>query len=681
MDDLPLFAFDAEGLEAEIRRHNALYWDKGAPEISDEAYDLLVRRLRQMRPDSPVLSELGEERQGDEGAIPSANEDALRALPSGSKVEHLAPMLSLDKCYAEDELHRWFDRFEGHALASPKVDGVAMSVRYDADGRLLVAATRGSGLVGDAITQNVRFVAGVPERIAEGPLEVRGETYMPLSVFRARFASDFANPRNLAAGGLKQKEASHTGDYGLRFFAYDGLGLDLPTEEAKRERLKALGFEPVPAAHATRETGQGVFDAFERDRDALDYETDGVVFKVADVAQHDTMGATAHHPRYAIAYKYQGESGFTELEGLLWSVSRTGSINPVACLAPISLSGVTVTRASLHNLGIMEALAGLEPGALAVGDNPGALSPGARVLVTRRGGVIPHVESIAEAGAGLLNIPAVCPSCGAPTRREGDLLVAEHLPTCATQAVRKLVHFVAVTDMDGVGPKLLEQLFDAEHVVSPADLYALTLADLLPLERMARKSAENVLSAIAAKRTLELSTFLAALGIEDLGPNMARKLASAHPSLAAIRAADAETLTAIDGFGEIVADKVVEGLASWSEGIDALLEHVEVTAPPEPSEADAALPLHGYAIVFTGKMTSMGRSDAQKRARAAGATTPSGVSKAVTHVVLGDGDYPRYEAGWRSTKLKKAEQWIEGGASLQIVSESTFRSWIGEDSD
>ena len=521
-----------------------------------------------MRPDSPVLSELGEQRQGDEGAAPSTNEDALRALPSGSKVEHLAPMLSLDKCYAEDELHRWFDRFEGHALASPKVDGVAMSVRYDADGRLLVAATRGSGLVGDAITQNVRFVAGVPERIAEGPLEVRGETYMPLSVFRARFASDFANPRNLAAGGLKQKEASHTGDYGLRFFAYDGLGLDLPTEEAKRERLQALGFEPVPASRATRETGQCVFDAFERDRDALDYETDGVVFKVADVAQHDTMGATAHHPRYAIAYKYQGESGFTELEGLLWSVSRTGSINPVACLSPISLSGATVTRASLHNLGIMEAFGARARSWWAT---TAALSPGARVLVARREH---HPASIHRGPT-----PAAHP-CGLPTARpraEGDLLVAEHLPH-ATQ--RCAFEHVAVTDMDGM-VELLECF--REHVVSPADLYALTLADLLPLERMAKKSAENVLSAIAAKRTLELSTFLAALGIEDLGPNMARKLASAHPSLDAIRAADAETLTAIDGFGEIVAEKVVEGLASWSTGIDALLEYVEVTAPPEPS--------------------------------------------------------------------------------------------------
>lgn len=681
MDDLPLFALDADALEAEVRRHNRLYWDNATPEISDEAYDLLVQRLRQLRPDSPVLRELGESRSDESDAVAAADEDALRALPSGAKVTHLAPMLSLDKCYSEDELHKWFDRFDGHALASPKVDGVAMSVRYDARGELLVGATRGSGLVGDVITDNVRHVIGVPTKIAQGPLEVRGETYLPLSTFRKRFAADFANPRNLTAGALKQKDAANTGAYGLHFFAYDGLGLDLPTEEAKRERLQELGFTPVPAIAATRDSGQSVFDAYSAARESDDFETDGVVFKVADVAQHATMGATSHHPRYAIAYKFQGESGFTTLEDVLWSVSRTGSINPVACLAAVSLSGVTVTRASLHNLGIIEALAGLEPGTLVVGENAAALSPGARVLITRRGGVIPHVESIADAGHGRLDIPSVCPSCGAPTRRDGDLVVADHLPTCATQAVRKLIHFVALTDMDGVGPKLLEQLFEAGTVVAPADLYALTLDDLLPLERMAKKSADNVLAAIADKRTIGLATFLAALGIEDLGPSMARKLAAAHPALDAIRSADAETLVAIDGFGEIVAQKVVDGLAAWSDGIDALLEHITLEAPAPPAEADASLPLSGRAIVFTGKMTSMGRSDAQRAARAAGAETPSSVSKAVTHLVLGDGDYPRYEAGWRSSKLKKAEQLIEGGAALEIVSESTFRSWIGEDSD
>ena len=663
MDPTRLLHATADELEAEVTRHNHLYWELGAPEISDTDFDLLVERLRQLRPDAAVLDAL-------DGKLAHASD-----ADEGVKVTHDAPMLSLDKCYSEEDLRRWFARFEGPALVSDKIDGVALSVRYDADGRLHRAATRGNGRVGEDVTANANYIAGVPAQLPFGPLEVRGEVYLPLSTFRDRFADTFANPRNLTAGALKQKVAEKTADYGLVFFAYDALGLPDETESAKRDWLLANGFTPAPPGEVVDvDAAQTIYERLAAARDTLDYEVDGVVFKVNDVRQHAALGETAHHPRYAIAYKYQGESGFTTLREITWTVSRTGSINPVAVVEPVSLSGVTVTRASLHNLGIIERLADRS---LQLGDNPAfPLSTGANLLVTRRGGVIPHIESIAAPGDAMVHVPEACPSCGAPTARSEDFLGAAHADNCATQVVRSLVHFVSVMEIDRLGPKLLEQLHERGLITTPADLYRLTLDDLLPLERMAEKSAQNVLDAIRARRRVELPTLLAALGIEDLGPAVARTVVDRFETLDALRAADATLLLDVDGVGEIVAEKIRTGLDAWAERLDDLLTHVEVDSPA-PVTASSAGPLAGASIVFTGTLVSMGRKDAQKAARDAGASTPSSVTQTTTHVVLGDDDYAKYESGWRSTKLKKAESLRAAGADLRVISEREFLVMIG----
>lgn len=653
LTEIEALSLSADELEQEIEKHNRLYWDEDAAEISDTLYDLLVERLRALRPESPLLHSLGRE-------VPS---DAVR-------VTHETPMLSLEKCYSEEELHRWFDRFEGEAVVTAKIDGVAMSLRYDHRGQLVIGATRGDGEQGERITENVRRVIGVPERISFGPLEVRGEAYMPLSSFREHWAERFANPRNLAAGALKLKDPEGTGRYGIRFFAYEALGLDdIPTEVERFDRLTELGFTHVPYEVTDKAGSQAAFDAISDVRSSLDYETDGVVFRVNDSTQHETMGRTAHHPRFAIAYKFQGESGLSTLRAIEWSVSRTGKINPVAIVDAVSLSGVTVRRVSLHNLGIMETLGG--------GEMPRLNST---VLVTRRGGVIPHIESVVDAGDQLVEVPSHCPSCNAPTRREDDFLVADHDVDCVTAALKRLEHFSAVADIRGLGPKVLEQLFEDEHVREPGDIYLLTKDVLLSLERTGERTANNLLSAIEERRTLRVATFLAALGIRDLGAQVARSLEEEFPTWEELYDAGVPRLTAIDGIGETIAERIREGFEQLEGLIERLRMHVTLVWP-EKTEAVEGGAFAGMAVVFTGAMERMPRKEAQALVVANGGTTPSSVTAKVRYLVIGDADHRKFVDGARSSKAKAAEALIEKGAPLEIISESAFLSMVGVESD
>lgn len=668
----PIYAeLSVEELERLVSHHDHLYWELGAPEVPDEVYDQMVSALKETHPTSDVLRRIG-------GRAPQQPalllDEPGKPQIVGNRVRHARPMLSLDKCYTEAELLHWFDRFGGAATASHKVDGLAISIRYGSDGNLELAATRGSGTEGELITANIRRVQGVPHTVSIPNLEVRGEAYMPLDVFDARYADQFANPRNLAAGALKQKDADKTAAYGIRFLAYDLDGVDLPTEQAKRETLLRLGFEPVPAIDVTRENAQAVYEQLREERPTLNYETDGVVYKVNETALHDTLGITAHHPRYAIAYKYQGESGQTTVEDVLWSVSRTGAINPIAQVAPVQLSGVTVTRISLHNLGIIERLAGRQ---LAPGLNSSyPLSSGATVWVTRRGGVIPHLESILVPGHADLSVPDRCPSCGGATERRDDFLFATHVAGCSTQGRRQLEHFTATMDILGIGPKLMEQLYDRGIVTEPADLFELTPAELQRLDRMGPKAAENVVAAIQGRRTVEWTQFVAALGIADLGRRMAQMLSTQFPDIAALRNATPEALLAVEGVGEILATRIVEGLKALAPMIDRLMEHVTLTA--SVTEVAASGPLSGQAFVFTGTLVAMGRKEAQKRVQQLGGQVPSSVTSTTTHLVLGDADYAEFEAGRVSSKLKSAQKLIAGGAALQIIPEREFLKLVGQ---
>jgi DNA ligase (NAD+) len=647
-------------LEEAVTRHNRLYWLDNAPQISDPEFDRLVEALRDKSPTSPVLAAIGPA---------GAGVDLSEHLQGDAQVPHDPPMLSLNKCYEEEDLLKWFEKFEGDVVVSPKIDGVAVSLRYDGDGRLFLAATRGTGRVGELITENVMRIEDVPRTIDTHDIEVRGEAYMPLSVFNERFKEDYANPRNLAAGALKLKNPAETAGYGVCFFAYDVLGVQFDSEADKMTWLKELGFETVDWRKAPRDQMQQVFDEINAGRHQRDYEMDGVVYRANSSEEQRRMGHTAHHPRYSLAYKFQGDSGESVLSEVQWNVSRTGAINPVGIVEPVELSGAVVTRVSLHNLAIMEQVGGDQ-----------GLTLGARVLMMRRGGVIPHLERVLEAGDMPVEIPSHCPGCGAETYRESDVLCADHGDDCRNSRIRQLEHFTSKMEIKGLGPKLLEQLYDAGLVSEASDFFSLTLEELTSLERVGEKLAEKLLGRIDGRRKVRVDVFLRALGIDELGRHVSELLAEQFDDLDAILSVDSDTLVEIPTIGEVIAEKVTEGFGENAQLIASLREHLELTFPepaPDLEEFDSAIA--GRSFLFTGALESMTRKDAQGHVRELGGQTPSSVSKSLDYLVMGDADIERFEQGWRSSKLKKAEKYNADGAAISIVGESHFLELIDDD--
>lgn len=659
-------ALSVDELEEAVALHNRLYWVENNPQISDPQFDRLVEALRRKSPGSPILDAIGPAgaQLVDAGLADTPLESA--PLHDVHQVSHDPPMLSLEKCYDEETLLKWFDKFEGDVLVSPKVDGVAMCVRYDTQGSLALAATRGSGRVGEVITDNARQLDGLPLKVDAQHIEVRGEAYMPLSVFRADFAADYANPRNLTAGALKLKDAAATKYYRIRFFAYDVLGVEFDTELEKMRWLKSLGFDPVGSEVVAREQLQASFERIMASQADADFQMDGVVYRANRRDEQQRLGFTGHHPRHSIAYKFQGDFGESTLREVHWNVSRTGAINPVGIVDPVSLSGAVVTRASLHNLAIMEALGGED-----------GLTLNSRVLMTRRGGVIPHLEKILEPGDQGVIIPAECPGCGAPTYRESDVLCADHLPGCRAERVRQLEHFAAHMEIKGLGPKLLEQLYDSGLVSDPSDFYTLTREELTSLERVGTKTADTLLERIEQRRRVRAEHFLRALGIPELGRHVSELLVERYPSLDAILAASVEELVAIPSIGEVIAQHIRAGLTQNAALIESLRAKIELVFPTprradEPTDEPGDSPVAGRSFLFTGALESMTRAQAQQRVRDLNGDTPSSVIKSLDYLVIGDADYERFAGGWRSAKLKKAERYNQDGGAIEIINESEF---------
>lgn len=651
--DDQLESMSVEQLEAELRQHNRLYWDLNQPEISDYDYDRLVRALQARAPASPVLQSMG----------PT---DVGRA---GSSVTHAAPMLSLDKCYNDADLGSWAAKFTGDVVVTPKMDGIACSLRFQR-GVLVQAATRGSGTEGDDITANARTIQDIPARlpVAED-LEVRGEVYMRLSVF-GTFADQFSNPRNLAAGAIKHKEPDRCRAYKLSFAAYDLLGGGVKTEEEKFRRLEQFGFPRMERLLVDRADLRQAYEHFAAARATLDFEIDGVVFKTNRLDEQERLGATAHHPRYGMAYKFQGDSSPTTLRDVEWSVSRSGAITPVAHVEPVTLSGAEVSRASLHNAGFLHKLE--------LYGRP----PGAKVMVTRRGGVIPHVEFVVEqAPAGArgdpITFPKTCPSCDGPVVQDGDFLYCKDPDNCRNARIGAVAHYCTVLDIQGFGDKLLAQAYDAGLLRSPEDLYRLQVAGLVQLERVGQKSATNLIQQVQDHLQLDLATFLRALGIEELGRHVSTILAERYETLERVRQVTAEELAGIHTLGDIIARKMVAGLKEKAGLIDALLQHVTLGKPaPAPAAAvgEGGSPLAGKSVVFTGKLLAFERKEGQKRVVARGGEAPSGVTKTLDYLVLGDGAEDR-----ESSKLKKAKKYIAEGAAIQIISEAEFLKIVGDE--
>ena len=566
--------------------------------------------------------------------------------------------MSLDKAYSEAEVLTWAAHFKSDLVASPKIDGLACAIHYDGQGRLTAAATRGDGKRGELITANIAFVGGVPQAISRGhgqAIEVRGEVYQPLSVF-ATMQDRFANPRNVAAGAIKQKDAERTAEFGLKFLAYDLLGLALASEREKRETLTSLGFTTVESHWIERNLVQETYQVMLAARPHWDYETDGVVFKIDSAEEQRLAGTTAHHPRYAIAYKFQGDAGTTTLQDVEWSVSRTGLITPVALIAPVELSGAMVSRVSLHNLGLMQGL---------------SLRRGDQVHCVRRGGVIPHLEGVAltnPQGASFAP-PAHCPSCGGALGLQGDFLVCSARASCPAQVSGRLEHFAKAVEMEGFGPRWIEALVQAGLLRTPADFYRLELADLLTLDRMGEKLAQNLLGQVRRTRTLPMTALLIGLGIDDLGQQVAELLAQ-HWSLEQLRELSEEQLATQHSIGPVKAKSIVVGLAAQAVLLSDLLKVIEVKAPSAPTSDG---PLAGKKVVFTGTMASMNRSEAQKRVRALGGQTPSAVGRDLDYLVVGDTDSALLDSAQaKSSKHKTALKNIADSCPTQIIPEADF---------
>jgi DNA ligase (NAD+) len=669
----PKAAARAAELRALILHHNELYHTLDAPEIPDAEYDLLVVELRQLETDYSAL------------ATPDSPTHAVGAAPSGlfQEVRHRVPMMSLDNAFDEGELRAWAERLRRQApeldletvafSCEPKVDGVAMSLTYER-GKFVQAATRGDGVTGEDVTANVATVNDVPKELAKagGPypelLEIRGEIYMPVAEFEAMNKRQaelgerlFVNPRNSAAGALRQKDPAVTAQRPLHFWAYalgvvEGAGARSKWPAATQSgTLAQLGKAGLPVSpDARRIVGMTAVVArcheLAEERHDLFYEIDGVVTKVDDMALHQVLGATSRAPRWAIAFKFPPEERTTRLLDIMVSIGRTGRATPFARLEPVFVGGSTVGVATLHN-----------EDQVAVKD----VRPGDLVVVRKAGDVIPEVVGPVREGPGVPKrrkpkwaFPKSCPSCGEPlVRLQGESDTYCTNIDCPAQRVQRISHYASrsAMDIEGLGEERVLQLVAAGLLHDAADLYELTTDQLVNLERFGALSAANLVAGIDASRAQPLSRLLVALGIRHVGPTGARAVARAFGSLEAIEAATVEELAAVEGVGGIIAASLAEFVsADANMAVLGRLRGAGVTMTEPGANGGGAgavaLPqtLEGKTVVVTGGVPEYTREGAEEAIMARGGKSPGSVSKKTFVLVVGESP--------GASKLKKAEE-------------------------
>lgn len=630
-------------LRNDINRHNYLYHSLDAPEISDVEFDQLFRQLKSLEQQHPEL------------ITDDSPTQRVGATPLGqfSQVTHELPMLSLDNAFGEEDMAD-FDRRVKTRLerdqpvvyaCEPKIDGVAVSLMYEA-GKLVRGATRGDGATGEDITQNVRTIEAIPLALMgkdfPDRLEVRGEVYFPRAGFDAmnRQAAAagqkvFANPRNAAAGTLRQLDARLTAQRPLTMFAYSvGLveGGNLPdTHTEILDRLASWGIRTNPLTRTVSGLA-ACLDYYQQmlaQRADLPYEIDGVVFKVNSIADQQVLGMLTRTPRWAIAHKFPAEEGITVLEEVEFQVGRTGAVTPVARLAPVQVGGVTISNATLHNMDEVQRLD------LRIGDT---------VVIQRAGDVIPKVVSVVVEQrpdtSRAIVLPSVCPACGSEVMQIDGEVIARCTGglSCSAQRKESIRHFASrlAMDIEGLGDKLVNQLVDEGLIESAADLYGLTEQQLVQLERMAPKSANNLLTALAVSKSTTLSRFIYALGIQEVGESTARNLAQHYRQLADLRAASVESLQEVPDVGPIVAEKIAHFFQQPVNNrvIDALL--AAGVAWQEETAGAHSEALAGQTYVLTGTLATLTRNDAKARLQALGAKVAGSVSAKTSCVVAGD---------------------------------------------
>ncbi len=637
----------ARALREEIARHDHAYYVLDAPTIPDAEYDRLLRELQQLEAQHPEL------------VTPDSPTQRVGATPRSDlpEVRHAVPMLSLANALEESEAIAFETRVR-EALAragieqaqvayacEPKFDGLAVNLRYE-DGRLVLAATRGDGTVGEDVTPNVRTIRAVPLRLqghAPAVLEVRGEVLMYRRDLlrlneRARAAGDkeFANPRNAAAGSLRQLDPKVTARRRLHFFAY-GVGQiagvqEPATHAATLEWLEAFGLPVCDLRRIVNGIDEMLdyYRAIGETRAELPYDIDGVVYKVNERRLREALGFVSRAPRFAVAHKFPAQEVMTRLIGIDVQVGRTGALTPVARLEAVQVGGVTVTNATLHN---EDEIRRKE---IRIGDT---------VIVRRAGDVIPEVVAVVPerrpAGARSFVMPRNCPVCGSAVERPADEAVARCTGglVCPAQRKQALLHFAGrrALDIEGLGDKLVDQLVDSELVRSPADLFRLDQKTLIGLERMGEKSAANVLAAIDKARSTTLARFIYALGIRHVGESTARDLAAHFGSLEALLAADEAALVEVPDVGPVVAASVAHFLAEPRNrsAIDALLA-AGVCWPEQAAVRPRRGPLAGATVVLTGTLPTLTREQAGELIAAAGGKVTGSVSKKTDFVVAGD---------------------------------------------
>ncbi|MBK70480.1 MAG: hypothetical protein CMB53_03695 [Euryarchaeota archaeon] len=687
-----------EELAELIAFHSNLYYNEASPQISDAEFDEIWDQLKSLDPEHPQLMRVGSD-----------------PPPGSVKVDHEFPMRSLDKANKEEEVRHFVSQTTANGrrfVCQPKLDGSALSLEYRR-GRLVRAATRGNGVRGEDVTANARRIPNIPEAIGwEGDCHVRGEVVMPLEIFNRKYSEIAPNPRNLAAGSLRQKhiDAGKGRAEDLEFLAY---GVEFPSESTRHPDspepppfafdsdviswlesigIKAAGNEVVSGGNdqETADTILGITRRWTEEREKAPWELDGVVIKLDRLEKRTLLGRTAHHPRWALAWKFPPEEATTVLMGVEWQTGRTGNVTPVSKVAPVVVSGVTVESTTLHNRGEVERLG------MMIGD---------KVRVVRRGDVIPKiVEVLGPAQDADLSgrkhsdgtafdlplpprvsipMPTDCPRCQTALIEDGAFIRCMNL-NCPSRLERAILYWCRKLEMDGIGEKLAEQLCSTGLVSSLADLYRLSEREkeLLGLERMAEKSASNILHELEASRTMTLSNFIAALGLPRIGPEIASLVCSEIANLEELiemlenRDQSIQRLTSIDRIGETVAALLLDGIAERKEDILDLYSQLEIV---EDEVAEKSGLLVGSTFCITGTL-SRPRKEIALSIKSEGGKISSSVSGKLDYLVAGSAAGSKLEKANRLGVRVLSEEDLDnllGGAILENLPEER-QATLGE---
>jgi len=652
-----------EQLRSEIRRHDYLYYVLNQPAISDAQYDKLFAELQSLENANPQLITADSPTQRVSG----------RPIEGFESVRHAAAMLSMDNTYSAEEL-RAFDERVAKGLGGRdydyvvelKIDGLAINLRYE-KGRLVTAATRGDGEVGDDVTANVRTIKAVPLVLLGGGevpdvLEARGEVYMPTRAFaelnRLRTEAGepvFANPRNAAAGSLKLLDARITAARNLSFFAYSIGQVSRPLAEnhwQSLQKFKELGLPVNPNIRRAKNIDEAldICDGWGEKRSKLDYQIDGMVIKVNRFEQRAVLGATGRAPRWCISYKFPAEQAETIVESIDVQVGKSGILTPVANLKPVQLAGTTVKRASLHNFDMLAKL---------------DVRCGDTVIIEKAGEIIPQVvevkKQIRPADTETFAIPAKCPNCGsAVAKDEAGVYIRCVNDYCPAKVKEQIKYFAArdQLDIEGLGPAIIDQLVEKKLVVEPADLYKITEQDLLGLERMGPKSADNLLQAIEKSKTKNLARVIAALGIQHVGVQTAEVLANRFRNLGALMQVSEEELAEIDQIGPVIAKSIHNYFEKWNVRTKELLKYLNL----QQEKTKVSNKLTGKTIVVTGTLEGLSRQQAEQAIRDAGGKAASSVSKKTDFVLAGEKP---------GSKLEKAQK-----LGVKVINEKEFLEMI-----